>query len=92
MSAPDAAAAGQGPGELNVQSRPTGARVFVNERLAGSTPLAISDLPAGFNAGMGNRGIDIQLPDVNHAFIALSMYSVVFLFIAFYTFRKRDVT
>ncbi len=46
-SSSDAGTVGQGPGELNVQSRPAGARVFVNERLAGSTPLAISDLPAG---------------------------------------------
>ena len=34
-------------GGLNVQSRPAGARVFVNNRLAGSTPIAIPDLPAG---------------------------------------------
>jgi hypothetical protein len=36
-----------GPGGLNVQSRPAGARVFVNDRLAGSTPVAIPGLPAG---------------------------------------------
>ena len=36
-----------GPGGLNVQSRPAGARVFVNDRLAGSTPIEISGLPAG---------------------------------------------
>ena len=30
-----------------MQSRPAGARVFVNDRLAGSTPLAIPGLPAG---------------------------------------------
>lgn len=36
-----------GPGLLNVQSRPAGARVFVNDRLAGSTPIAIPGLPAG---------------------------------------------
>ena len=36
-----------GPGGLNVQSRPAGARVFVNDRLAGSTPIAIPGLPAG---------------------------------------------
>jgi hypothetical protein len=36
-----------GPGGLNVQSRPPGARVFVNDRLAGSTPIAIPGLPAG---------------------------------------------
>jgi hypothetical protein len=34
-------------GGLNVQSRPAGARVFVNNRLAGSTPIAIPGLPAG---------------------------------------------
>jgi len=34
-------------GGLNVQSRPSGARVFVNGRLAGSTPIAIPGLPAG---------------------------------------------
>ena len=36
-----------GPGGLNVQSRPAGARVFVNDRLAGSTPIAVPGLPAG---------------------------------------------
>ena len=36
-----------GPGGLNVQSRPPGARVFVNDRLAGTTPLAITSLPVG---------------------------------------------
>jgi hypothetical protein len=30
-----------------VLSRPAGARVFVNDRLAGSTPVAIPGLPAG---------------------------------------------
>jgi hypothetical protein len=44
----DGASAGRtGPGGLNVQSRPAGARVFVNNRLAGSTPIAIPGLPAG---------------------------------------------
>ncbi len=42
-----AAAAKAGPGALNVQSRPAGARVFINDRPAGSTPVAIPDLPAG---------------------------------------------
>ena len=36
-----------GPGGLNVQSRPAGARVFVNDRLAGTTPIAIPGLTAG---------------------------------------------
>jgi serine/threonine protein kinase len=39
--------ADQGVGRLTVQSRPAGARVFVNDRLAGSTPVAIPGLPAG---------------------------------------------
>ena len=36
-----------GPGGLNVQSRPAGARVFVNDRPAGTTPIAIPGLTAG---------------------------------------------
>jgi hypothetical protein len=36
-----------GRGGLNVLSRPEGARVFVNNQLAGSTPVAIPGLPAG---------------------------------------------
>jgi serine/threonine-protein kinase len=40
-------AGAQGTGALNVQSRPAGARVFVNERLAGATPIAVPDIPAG---------------------------------------------
>lgn len=34
-------------GGLNVQSRPAGARVYINDRLAGSTPISIPRLPAG---------------------------------------------
>ena len=30
-----------------MQSRPPGARVYVNDRLAGSTPVAIPNVPAG---------------------------------------------
>jgi hypothetical protein len=36
-----------GPGGLSVQSRPAGARVYVNDRLAGATPVAVPDVPAG---------------------------------------------
>jgi hypothetical protein len=43
----DQAAQKTGPGGLDVQSRPAGARVFVNDRLAGSTPITIPGLPAG---------------------------------------------
>jgi serine/threonine protein kinase len=42
-----AAAEKSGPGGLTVQSRPAGARVYVNDQLAGSTPLTIPDVPAG---------------------------------------------
>jgi hypothetical protein len=35
------------PGGLVVQSRPAGARVFVNDRLVGSTPLSMPNVPAG---------------------------------------------
>jgi serine/threonine protein kinase len=34
-------------GRMTVQSRPQGARVFVNDRLIGSTPAMIPELPAG---------------------------------------------
>jgi hypothetical protein len=44
--APGGAMAGK-PGAMTIQSRPTGARVFVNDRLVGSTPATIPDLPAG---------------------------------------------
>jgi hypothetical protein len=48
-SAPASSARGPatGPGSLNVQSRPTGAQVFVNDQLIGSTPLAIPSMPEG---------------------------------------------
>ena len=36
-----------GAGSVVVDSRPAGARVFVNDRLVGATPLAIPGLPAG---------------------------------------------
>jgi PEGA domain len=43
----DAAEGATAPGGINVQSRPSGARVFVDDRLMGSTPLTIPGLPAG---------------------------------------------
>jgi len=48
-AAPRSAAAptATGDGSLLVESRPAGARVFVNDRLIGSTPLAAPGLPAG---------------------------------------------
>ena len=44
---PAAKAGPSGPGSLEVRSRPSGAKVFVNDRLVGSTPLAMPELPAG---------------------------------------------
>jgi hypothetical protein len=44
---PVAAESGSGTGSLDVQSRPPGAQVFVNDRLVGRTPLSIRDMPAG---------------------------------------------
>jgi hypothetical protein len=41
------AAPATGPGRLSVDTRPPGARVFVNGQLVGSTPLVLPDLPAG---------------------------------------------
>jgi PEGA domain/Protein kinase domain len=40
-------AAKTGPGSLSVESRPTGARVFVDGRLSGTTPLVLSKVTAG---------------------------------------------
>jgi hypothetical protein len=45
--APGQARGGESRGRIAVESRPSGARVFVNDRLAGSTPLGIPALPAG---------------------------------------------
>ncbi|MDO9333235.1 MAG: ABC transporter permease subunit [Dehalococcoidales bacterium] len=53
---------------------------------------SMASLPEEFGAGMGGGGINIHLPSTTHAFIALAIYSAVFLFVAFYLFRKRDVT
>ena len=53
---------------------------------------SLNSLPSGFRAGMGIGGGTSQLPSVAHATIALAMYSIAFLVIAFYLFRKRDVT
>ena len=51
---------------------------------------ALADLPEGFSQMGGNRAF--ELPGTTHAFITLAIYSVVFLSLAFYVFRRRDVT
>ena len=50
----------------------------------------LADLPQGFS-GMGGE-VATELPGVSHAFITLAIYSVVFLVISFWVFRRRDVT
>jgi len=51
---------------------------------------ALNNLPTRFAMGGGNSSA--TLPTLLHAFIILGLYSVVFLFLGFYLFRKRDVT
>lgn len=53
---------------------------------------ALASLPQGVRAGMGFSGESSNSPTVTHATITLAIYSVVFLVVAFYLFRKRDVT
>ena len=53
---------------------------------------SLANLPQGFNQGMGVGNTSVQMPGVIHAFITLGIYSLVFLVVAFYLFRKRDVT
>jgi ABC-2 type transport system permease protein len=50
----------------------------------------LANLPEGFTRMGGN--VATELPGVNHAFITLAIYCVVFLVIAFFVFRRRDVT
>jgi ABC-type transport system involved in multi-copper enzyme maturation permease subunit len=51
---------------------------------------SLNTLPEGFAGGVGG-GI-FALPSINHAFIVLGTYILVFLIIGFVLFRKRDVT
>jgi len=52
---------------------------------------AMAKLPANLAMGFGG-GNGGQAPTPTHAFITLGIYSMVFLVIAFYLFRRRDVT
>jgi ABC-type transport system involved in multi-copper enzyme maturation permease subunit len=47
-------------------------------------------IPGKFSGGM--IGSSSQTPSVSHAFAVLSVYIVIFICVAFYLFRKRDVT
>jgi ABC-type transport system involved in multi-copper enzyme maturation permease subunit len=53
---------------------------------------SLAGLPEGFSSGMGVSNTSIQMPGVIHAFTALGIYSLVFIVVAFYLFRQRDVT
>ena len=53
--------------------------------------VSLSDLPTGFGRGIGG-GIEENLPSPSHAYITLAIYTVAFLVMAFYFFRKRDIT
>lgn len=53
---------------------------------------SLAGLPEGISMGMGVGGSSIEVPGVTHAFITLTIYSLVFIVVAFYLFRKRDVT
>jgi ABC-2 type transport system permease protein len=53
---------------------------------------SLANLPQVFRAGMGVGNASSQMPGLPHAFTTLAIYSLVFIVIAFYLFRKRDVT
>ncbi len=53
---------------------------------------SLASLPEGVNVGMGASNTSSQIPGVPHAFITLAIYSLLFIALAFYLFRKRDVT
>ena len=51
---------------------------------------ALNKLPGRFGGGGG--GTDTTIPSLTHAFVILGLYSVVFLFLSLYLFKKRDIT
>jgi len=53
---------------------------------------AQSNLPPGMSMGMGGNSLSDQLPELWLAFVILAAYSLFFIGLAFYLFRKRDVT
>jgi len=53
---------------------------------------SLANLPQVFRAGMGAGNASSQTPGLLHAYTTLAIYSLVFIVIAFYLFRKRDVT
>ena len=53
---------------------------------------SLANLPQGFRAGIGVGDASSQMPGLPHAFTTLAIYSLAFIIVAFYLFRKRDVT
>ncbi len=53
---------------------------------------ALSNLPQGMGMGMDGGNLSGQTPELWQAFIILAAYSLAFTGLAFYLFRKRDVT
>jgi len=53
---------------------------------------ALSDLPDDFGMGIGGGNAFSQMPGVWQAAGVIAAYSLLFLVLAFYLFRKRDVT
>ena len=53
---------------------------------------ALNNLPQGMGMGMGGEGFSSQTPEVWQASLILAGYSLLFIGLAFYLFRKRDLT
>ena len=53
---------------------------------------ALNNLPQGVGMGMGGGNLSSQTPEIWQAAGTLAVYSLVFIVLAFYLFRKRDVT
>jgi ABC-2 type transport system permease protein len=55
--------------------------------------VGLNNLPTGFGGQMGGGGgLSVPQPSVLHAFVTLAIYSLAFLVLGYYLFRKRDVT
>lgn len=53
---------------------------------------ALGNLPQGIGMGMGGGDLSSQTPEVWQATGTLAIYSLAFIALGFYLFRKRDVT
>jgi ABC-type transport system involved in multi-copper enzyme maturation permease subunit len=51
---------------------------------------ALNKLPSRFGGGGGTD--TTAVPSLTHAFVILGLYSLAFLFLSLYLFKKRDVT